>query len=326
MPTVHEHRRATRAGRGFTLVELLVTLAIIAILLALLLPAVQKVREAAAKAASSNNLRQIALGLANYASANDGKMPGVRDPKKYQYPPGYVGPQIPYFPRPLEDILAFIDGESPAKYTPVGLLDTSTWTQDDWDNYHYSLAPHRKTFMSPGDPTIAGAGRFDSPTSYVANFSAFIGPPRIENSFRDGTSNTIAYCERYCHSWGVDADRLVPPYMFSYYESVPGYDSVHNAWTANGLRRAGFADAGWLDDVLPVTTGNVTRPSVPGMTFQLKPTPDAATSVIPQTPFSGGLLVAMFDGSVRTVRPGVAETVFWAAVTPNGGEVSTLDD
>jgi prepilin-type N-terminal cleavage/methylation domain-containing protein len=155
---------------GFTLVEVLVVIAITGVLLGLLLAAVMQVREAALRTQSLNNTRQIVLGVHAFADSHRQWLPTVDG----------TGPNLG---KSLHvAILPYLD-------------QANILTQME---RHAQAAIPISTYLSPADPTVWAA--MDSgflPSSYAANAEVFVNGPRLPASIPDGTSSTIAFAEHY---------------------------------------------------------------------------------------------------------------------------------
>jgi prepilin-type N-terminal cleavage/methylation domain-containing protein len=233
-------------ARGFTLIELLVVIAIIAILVGILLPAVQKVREAASRMSCSNNMHQIMVAVHNYASTNAEQLP-----PSTMTSPVMASLNFALFPYLEQDSL-YLEG-----------LTAGT----GWPKPGIPL----RSFLCPSDPSPTGYGLTNTgwaASNYQHNFAIFATPNGSWNAaaynighIPDGSSTTVGFAEQYANCGGNPSMRDYPSGLSP---TAWQYASVFNVdATLNGPAHAVFqvrpavSSCNWLASNTPHTGGIV---------------------------------------------------------------------
>jgi prepilin-type N-terminal cleavage/methylation domain-containing protein len=283
---------------GFTLIELLVVIAIIAVLIGLLLPAVQKVREAANRAKCLNNLKQIALAFHNHHQAYGYFPSGGHE---WNTPPTYVGGQPAVGPQQQAgwgfQVLPFVEGEA-AWRGGGAATDRDRILVAIGTPHPVFFCPSRRapmTFVWSHPDYLNGLEAPHAPTDYAASNLERTGalrqftPTRFED-LTDGTSNTLLVADKRLNL--TNLDRPQPDDNIGY---TAGWDQ-DTVRRSDRLPKPDYTDAPADDDLNRFGSSHPT-----------------------------GICAALADGSVRTLSYGIAKETFTGLGHRDDGAVVTVD-
>jgi prepilin-type N-terminal cleavage/methylation domain-containing protein len=307
--------------RGFTLIELLVVIAIIGILIALLLPAVQKIREAANRITCSNNFKQIGLAVHNYAGVYDGRLPPANFAKVVNAATGNVAQGSAHYA-----LLPYLEQDNLFNAYTVDRPDAGFGGKMGYTGGGAVNVP-LKTFSCPTDVTqsngLANGGTQANKwglSCYSYNTVLWAGsyqasqlfntpPPFKIGNIPDGTSNTIGLGEQ-------------PGGYPAFYNQVNTYggSEAYNtwAWPLNPLASEGTYGP-YSPDPSYLPGGNNYSSNYPLPLCGVPASQIQTYTFASQHP--GVLLVCMMDGSVRSLTSSVSQYSWNLALNPADGMV-----
>jgi type II secretory pathway pseudopilin PulG len=315
---------------------LLVVIAIIAVLIGLLLPAVQKVRAAAARMSCSNNAKQLALALHNYASASKSNTPPVTTSR------ASVPIQGAYTGSIFFNLLPYIEQDSVFQ---LGIRaadpQVSTWTVPTGVGTSNVASTPIKTFQCPSDSSMADGFAVNPPnppgawagTSYRANFALFGNAPSQGGApgdksvypigeIPDGSSNTQAFV---CTFAG-----RAPMVNSAAFWAYPGINATATStgpatWSV-GPAAPGVAWSPVYAICSPRVNGNgfpnnCVDATTAGLPMFNTTVQNATVATQIYATHSAVIVVALADGSVRTVDQNVSALTWVASIGPSDGAV-----